>query len=437
MTGRFDNIHPGLTCEHARAILRLPLHELEAQSDLYMAAAHLINCPGKETEISLTQLLELQGDEQPIKIAKRKAVEVLGRLSCISAVLAIGKCLWSDDKYLVENTVWSLQLLKCDEPALIAQMLELLNDESQNQRILIQCLAALKVRKSLNTIKQLQFSVSSGVSGAAIAAVSQMSGDLKCMGRLVDYLALPNQMDRQCAVQDLIDAKGSNYLEDIIKAPVSPSFRMRACRQLLHSDDYSALTMEKLCFIDRVLDDDPGLVNVVHKYDMEPSSEFLIRDLFNTDFSRCYLALNTLQSFNSERIFTFLKAEWEERAYNDYGAHYLFIHLFGLQSDWSALAMNYIRTILQSEIRNQRPQFQKSRAAAINVYARLFPDSFLASIPPFLDSSVSPPWDCRYVTIMMVDRMDSVSNSHKAKLLHPFFDDEDVFVAARARAACL
>ena len=436
MTGRFDNIHPGLTCEHARAILLSPLQELEAQSDLYMAAAHLINCPGKATEKSLIQLLELQGDEQPIQIAKRKAVEVLGRLNCVSSVLAIGKCLWSDDKYLVENTVWSLQLLKCDEPALISQMLELLDDESQNQRILIQCLAALKVRKSFNAIQKLQFSASSGVSGAAIAAVSQMSGDLKCMRRLVDYLALPNQMDRQCAVQDLIDAKGSDYLEDIITAPVSPSFRMRACRNLLHSDDNSPLTMEKLCFIDRVLDDDPGLINVVHQYDKEPSPEFLIRDLFNTDFSRCYLALNALQSFNSEHIFTLLQAEWEEEAYNDYGAHYLFIRLFGLHSGWSALAMNHIRTILGFEIRNQRPQFQKSRAAAINVYARLFPDSFLASMPAFLDPSVSPPWDCRYVTIMVVDRMQGVSNSHKANLLQPFLDDEDVFVAARARAAC-
>ena len=147
------------------------------------------------------------------------------------------------------------------------------------------------------------------------------------------------------------------------------------------------------------------------------------------------MASNALQSFNSEHIFTLLQAEWEKEAYNDYGAHYLFIRLFGLQSGWSALAMNHIRTILGFEIRNQRPQFQKSRCS-YKCLRLVVPDSFLASMPAFLDPSVSPPWDCRYVTIMVVDRMQGVSKSHKANLLQPFLDDEDVFVAARARAAC-
>ena len=58
MVGRFDNIHPGLSCDQARNILGLPIGLLESQSDLYMAAAHLINCPGVETEKVLIDLLE-------------------------------------------------------------------------------------------------------------------------------------------------------------------------------------------------------------------------------------------------------------------------------------------------------------------------------------------------------------------------------------------
>ena len=50
MTGAFDNIHPGLSQGDAIRLLSTPLEELESQSDPYMAAAHLINFPGRETE---------------------------------------------------------------------------------------------------------------------------------------------------------------------------------------------------------------------------------------------------------------------------------------------------------------------------------------------------------------------------------------------------
>ena len=86
MPGRFDNIYPELTCEHAIRILCMPIEQLESQSDLYTAAAHLINCPGDRTEKALIALLEHSSDEQAVKIAKRKGVDVLARLG------------WGDEK---------------------------------------------------------------------------------------------------------------------------------------------------------------------------------------------------------------------------------------------------------------------------------------------------------------------------------------------------
>ena len=58
MVGRFDNIHPELTCDHAHRILSTPVDQLESQSDLYMAASHLINCPGARTEQALMNVLK-------------------------------------------------------------------------------------------------------------------------------------------------------------------------------------------------------------------------------------------------------------------------------------------------------------------------------------------------------------------------------------------
>ena len=57
MTGAFDNIHPGLSQGDAIRLLSTPLEELESQSDPYMAAAHLINFPGRETETALIALV--------------------------------------------------------------------------------------------------------------------------------------------------------------------------------------------------------------------------------------------------------------------------------------------------------------------------------------------------------------------------------------------
>ena len=145
MTGRFDNIHPELTCEHARQILLQPIDKLESQSDYYTAVSHLINCPGLETENALKNLLENPLKEQAVNIAKRKAVEVLGRLGATALIQRVGQCLWSEDHYLVENTVCALKQLKCREPELIAKMIRLLGDNQHNQRALIQCLASLSV----------------------------------------------------------------------------------------------------------------------------------------------------------------------------------------------------------------------------------------------------------------------------------------------------
>ena len=431
MTGRFDNIHPELTCEHARQILLQPINELESQSDYYMAASHLINCPGSETEQALVDLLENPLNEQAVNIAKRKAVEVLGRLGADSSISKIGLCLWSEDSYLVENTVCSLKQLKCNQPELIVKMINLLKEDVCNQRVLIQCLASLSIQESLATIQALKNVDSPGISGAAISADAQLSGSRKQLSVVADHLLLPNQMDRQCAIQDLIDAQAVEYLPAIVGSPVSPAFRARACRLLLNALDHSAL-MESMHFIDAVLIDDPNDISIVHEYDVTPNPHFLVRDLFNTDFSRCYLALKTLSRIASEVLWPVILKEWAGEAHNDYGAHYFFMRLIGSRSDWPQHAEHDINEILKSSAINMRPQFQKSRSAAIYSIAQLNPTGFLELIPVFLADQYLPPWDCRYAVILALESIsENVSQSQIKDLLNLLVDDGDCFVQAK------
>ena len=89
MAGALDNIHPGLSQEEAIRLLLQPVDALESQSDPYMAAAHLINFPGHETEKALMALVLDSEQAQPRRLARRKAVEVLGRLGCQPAMDSI------------------------------------------------------------------------------------------------------------------------------------------------------------------------------------------------------------------------------------------------------------------------------------------------------------------------------------------------------------
>ena len=433
IVGRFDNIHPGLSCDNAVQILKTAVDDLESQSDLYMAAAHLINCPGKKTEQVLIDLLGESSDHQAVKIAKRKAVETLARLEAFNSVESIGQCLWSDDPFLVENTVWALQKLRCRDPRFIAKMLELLRCDSENQRVLIQYMSALDVRESVALLPNFLDSSCPGVQGAAIAAFARLTNDASRLPTLVSHLTLPNQMDRQCAVQDLIDARATDCLSDIAIAPVSPAFRLRACRLLMSKDERQLEAKKFLNYVDSILVDDPFSINIVHQYDKEPLLDFLIRDLFNVDFSRCYLAMRTLQGFSSDCLFPLIVKAWEEEAHNDYGAHYFFMRLLGSRLDWTDVARGWIQNILKQASVNQRPQFQKSRAGAMMAYLKLWPYHFSDFVDECLDDSVTPPWECRYIIPLQIRNIDAIDFDCKKNILERILQDEDPFVRSKAK----
>ena len=402
MMGRFDNIHPELSCGQARKILASSPDQLDSQSDLYMAAAHLINCPCRESHDSLMNFLNVQSSEQAILIAKRKVVEVLARLQVVKAVPEIGKCLWSEDVYLVENSVWALQNLGCSSPVLIEKMIALMSDERQNTRVLIQALTQLEVSTALSSIVPFQDDQRPGVKGAAIASVAKLGGRHDRISELGDHLLLPNQMDRQCAIQDVIDADAFAMSEQIVASPVSPVFRLRALRRLAVAGE---CVIDFLGSIDNILLDNPASLQLIHQYDDSPSIEFLVCELFSTDFGRCYLALMSLIDCDVFQLWPVLEKCWKERAWNDYGAHYFIIRLFGLRHDWPEFALQSISSLLDETVLNKRPQFQKSRAVAILSMAELFPQKFLQSISDWVNPIYTPVWECRYCSWLASERL--------------------------------
>jgi len=402
---RFDNIHLGLSHEEALRILTLPEDQLESASDYYMAASHLINFPGEATTNALIALVAEGGEQQAKKLARRKAVEVLGRLQVEASIPVIGACLDSDDPYLVENCAWALEQLNCQDQQLHRQLIKLLADAGQNRRVLVQSLAALQVKESLPAIESLVDDEVPGVRGAARAAVARLSGCFDQVEALEDLLTLPNQMDRQSAIQDVIDCGAGTLLPSVLKAPVSPVFRMRALKSLWPEGSRQFQQLELTEVLDRLLLDNPDDLVLVHRYDAPPADAFLIQEFFGTDFSRCYLGLQTLRTRPALLLWPHLKQRWEEEAHNDYGAHYFFIRLFAALQNWPPDASAQIESWLLDAVETKRPQFMKSKPAALLALAALAPDRCRAGVSNWSDPNQMGFWECRYAAAMAMEML--------------------------------
>lgn len=399
----YDNIHPGLSHRDALAILEQSLSELDSASDYYMAAAHLVNFPGKVTEDALLRLIENPSAEQAVNHARRKAVEVLGRLGTQRAIPCIGRCLRSDDRYLVENAAWALLQLQCQDAELHQAMCQRLSDPSQSRRVLIQALAGLGVPAALPVLQLLQDDENPGVRGAALAGVAQLTGDGSRLQDLEDHLTLPNQMDRQSAIQDLIDSRASWLLPSILKAPVSPVFRLRALRALWPVQDTQHAGLDLLACLDALMRDHPEDLVLVHCYDTEPTTSFLFEEFFGTDFSRCYLALATLKQRSPAELWPVFWKRWLEDAHNDYGAHYFFIKLLGSVDDWPSDALPTIQALLLEAINSKRPQFMKSKPAACLALNKHYHAIWSNDLQHWLSPDRSPNWELRYTAWMGVE----------------------------------
>ena len=429
----YDNIHPGLSHHGALAILEQSLDSLDSASDYYMAVAHLVNFPGNKTEEALLRLIETSSSEQAVNLARRKAVEVLGRLGVQRAIPSIGRCLRSNDHYLVENAAWALLQLNCQDVELHQEMCLLLNDPNQSRRVLIQALSGLEVHTALPVLQSLQDEANPGVRGAALAGVAQLSGDSSRLKELEDHLTLPNQMDRQSAIQDLIDCRATYLLPSILKAPVSPVFRLRALRTLWPGQDKAHAGLDLLTCLDSLMWDQPEVLVLAHCYDTEPTTIFLFEEFFGTDFSRCYLALSTLKHRPAEELWPIFWKRWQEDAYNDYGAHYFFIQLLGSLDDWPSAATSTIESLLLEAMHSKRPQFSKSKVAACLTLNKHFPDIWCKSVQQLLSSDLTASWELRYAALMGLGSIDFGNNHEIFQLLKNDLSvqDPDPFVDRR------
>ena len=421
MDKRFFNFF-NLTEDQAIALLDTPQEQISENDSRYIAAAHLVNFPTAESINALIRAVQQTDPALDNRIVRRKAVETLGRLQAVQALPVIHDCLSDDDCYTVENAAWAIGEIRTQDAAILEDIAGLLDKPDQTYRVIIHTLVKLDYQPALERIRRFIDSADLPTVSAAITAVCRLTRDQTQMGRVVAMLQHTNVLARRLSIQDLIDARYYAAIPDIACCPVSLVFRLRGIRMLAEAGIASGvITFAQIQpHLEQSLRDHPSDLALVHSYDQLPDITFLIRELYDTDFGRCYLATQTILNHYSEDAPTALLATYAEEATQDYGAHFHVMKLFG----WLNYAPAY--DLLIEALHNKQPQFQKSRAAAAIALAELGDPHAIPDLKTCLDTKI---WDLKYAALMALDRLGDTSGYEQV------IDDDDWLIQEKAKAS--
>ncbi|AFY72109.1 PBS lyase HEAT domain protein repeat-containing protein (plasmid) [Thalassoporum mexicanum PCC 7367] len=431
MDKRFANLF-NLSEDEAIALLDTPGDQLGEQDSRYIAAAHLVNFKTSKTIAALIRAVQRTDPDLENRIVRRKAVETLGRLQATEAIPVIRACLDEEDNYLIENAVWAIgEIGKLDriEPSLLAEVTQLLEKPGQTYRVIIHTLTSLNYELALPAIRKFTASEDLPTASAALTSIYRFTGDHEPMQRVLSMLQSDQVLARRLAIQDLVDARYYEAIAAIARTPVSLVFRLRGIRLLAEmgmAEGKIDFEQQVAPHLEQTLRDHPADLELVHEYDQPPDLAFLVRELYQTDFGRCYLALKTLLMEHAEVAPAALFDTYEAEAKADYGAHFHVIKLFGWLNHAPAYAM------LQHNLHHPQPQFQKSRAAAAIALAEIAQgneqvdkQTVINELKSCLDTRI---WDLKYALLLALEQLGDSGEYAR------FSDDPDFLIRAKAQA---
>ncbi len=417
MDKRFRSLF-NITEERAITLLKTPLEELEDPSDRYAAASHLVYFKSDRTVKALIEAITVCDDQLYNRITRRKAIETLGKFKEKEALTVIRNCLNDNDCYTVENAVWAIGEIGTEDEAILAEIANLLTKSEQNYRVIIQTLAKLNYPPASTAIKPFLQNEDLAIVSSALGAIAKLTGDKNQIHRIVEFLQSESVNVRRASIQDLIDLDYYEAIPEIASCPVSIVFRLRAVRSLgenaINQGIKSFAEIEP--YLDQVVRDHPTDLNLVHEYDQPPSLEFLIKELYHTDFGRCYLASKTLLENHPDKLGKALIENYHQSANNDYGAHYHVMKLFG----WLKYQPAY--DILIEALKNTLPQFQKSRAAAAIALGILGNKEVISLLKEQLNTRI---FDLKYGCLLALNEL---GNSAEKEIV---INDDDMLIRAK------
>ena len=430
---QFNNL-PHLSKKDALEILNKPIDNSDLSVNYYKAVFHLANYPCNETEQVLLNLIKSDNDQLEFNIARRKAIEVLASFEFKEAIPVIASYLNNNDSYLVETVIWSLSKLKCKDKDIINQISLILYSSFENKRIVIQALSNLGVKDQIEKIRLLSNDekLSSGVKGASISFLIRHAGEKERLNELIKFLELSNQNDRHCAVQDIINSGCINAIPSVVRAPISPSFKIKAIDSLWLNEDLVIDNINLINIIDSIIIDDPNWISTLQIDDFIIDKEFLINQLFHTDFNRCYHSMIQLSKFSPDEILYSLNLKWAS-AKRDYGAIYFFINLYIILLNKGIYDKGIFGKI-DFLLGDSWPDYMKFRSSTILLWSRLDDERFYNNFLRFSDETVTPYWVNRYSALLSLELNKYHQIDELSKL---FLNDKHRFVREKAKQITL
>ncbi|CCH65886.1 Bilin biosynthesis protein CpeY [Richelia intracellularis HM01] len=407
-----------LTEEEAIAILDKSPGQLGENDSRYVAASHLASFPTEASINSLIRAVKNTESSLENRIVRRKSIESLGHLKARQALLLIYGCLADDDCYTVENAVWAIGEIGTRDTNILEEIAKLLDKPEQIYRVIIHTLAKLEYKPALYRILQFVEHDDKTIASAAIATIYRFTGNNSSMPQVVDFLQNPKVYVRRLCIQDLVNVNYYSAIPEIAICSVSPVFRLRGIRMLAEvgiADGVLAF-MDIEPYLDKVIFDHPQDLNLVHEYDTTPTLEFSIRELYETDFGRCYLATQTILKNYRNIAGEALIMACTKEAYNDYGAHYHIVKLLG----WLKYTPAY--PILIEALYNQEPQFQKSRTAAAIALGELGQKQAISKLKDCMETTI---WELKYAALISLGKLGSNSGWEMAA------NDQDWIIQAK------
>lgn len=421
MDKRFANIF-GLTEEQCIALLDTPPDQTEDESERYIAASQLANYPSEASIDALIRAVNTTYDSLDNRITRRKSVETLGKLKAARGLGAIRPCLADTDRYTVESAVWAIGEIGTENTEILEEIAQLLEKPDQTYRVIIHTLVKLDYAASVDRVQPFMDADDEPTASAAIATVCRFARDFSQIDRVVAFLQSDSVNARRACLEDLINSQYYSAIPAIARCPISLMFRLRAVRTLAEGGMATGEVKleEVLPIIEQILLDHPKDLELVHEYDQPPSLEFLVRELYQTDFGRTYLGVQTFIEQQPDAAPAALFATYEAEAHNDYGAHYHVMKLMG----WLKHQPAY--ELLLEALNNTSPQFMKSRAAAALALGEL---GDTRAIEPLQATAHSKIWMLQYASLMALEKFGDYSQ-HKLLL-----DASDWAVKAKANAS--
>jgi bilin biosynthesis protein len=410
-----------LSEERAIALLDTPLAQLGEDDSRYTAAAQLAFCPSDAAIAALIRAIGNTDKGLDNRIARRKAIESLGKLKTERGLAAIAGCLGeTGDTYTIENAVWSIGEIGTSDPVILDRVTQLLQVPNQSYRAIIHTLAKLDYQPALSAIQQFVDHEDKTIASAAIATIYRFTGDDSQMEQVMEFLYHPYVYARRLCIQDLIDTSYYPAIPEIAKAPVSLVFRMRGLRSLgeLGFATGAVSKAELLPKTEQVLYDHPQDLQLIHAYDVVPELPRLIQELYETDFGRAYLATATMLEHYADTAGPALLQTFVEQAREDYGGYYHVMKLLG----WLKYAPGY--DTLMEGLNVAEPQFMKSRPAAAIALGELGDPTAIPALKTCLDAKM---WDLRFAAIVALEKLGNIDGLAAA------IGDNDWMVSTKAQ----